>query len=113
MRDPASPPVNELFRTAVHEAGHALIAYILRRPIVRAYVLPAAEAREELRGAVGVVDTGREGARTQLKLTLAGVIAEDVCGLGDPDNWYRHHNGRYYAQKDFIDAANISITLSP
>jgi hypothetical protein len=113
MHDPASPIVNELFRIAVHEAGHALIAYILRRPIVRAYVLPAAEAREEVRGAVGVVDTERVGARTELKLTLAGMIAECVCGLGDPDNWYRPHNGRHYAQRDVIDATNISITLSP
>jgi hypothetical protein len=113
MRDPANPTVSELFRTAVHEAGHALIAYILRRPIVRAYVLPAAEVREELRGAVETVDTGREGARTELKLTLAGMIAEGVCGLEDPDNWYRHHNGRHYAHRDLIDANNISITLSP
>jgi hypothetical protein len=105
--------VNELFRTAVHEAGHALIAYILRHPIVRAYVLPAAEAREELRGAVEVVDTAREGARAELKLTLAGMIAEGVCGLGDPDDWYRSDNGRLYGKRDLAEAIRIFITLSP
>jgi hypothetical protein len=41
------------------------------------------------------------------------MMAEDVCGLGDPNDLYRHHNGRVYAQRDLSEAIRIFITLSP
>ena len=71
----------ELHRTAVHEAGHAVVSFLLNRPIERITVKP----RQDVYGFVQHVHDETKNYATELdvehiiKILYAGRVAEEVC----------------------------------
>ena len=71
----------ELHRTAVHEAGHAVVSFLLGRPIERITIKP----RQQMYGFVQHVHDEtknyltEEDAKTKVKILFAGRVAEEVC----------------------------------
>lgn len=74
-------------RAAIHEAGHAMLAVLLGRTVIRASVRPKAET--QLRAASGLpkgkpkTDAQRARLEGELMLAMAGLAAERALKLDD------------------------------
>ena len=63
-------------RTAYHEAGHAVAALALGRPVHRVSVLPNAERLGQCEFRKGVQRPSEDWVETEILISLAGMVAE-------------------------------------
>ena len=69
--------------TAYHEAGHAVVALWLDRPVHKVSVLPNQDYLGQCRFAKGVFRPGEDWVEREILISLAGMVAE------------ARHTGRY------------------
>ena len=74
MNESVSPPAD--LATAYHEAGHAVVALLLNRPVHRVTVRPNADRLGQCEFKKGVVRPSDDWLETEILIALAGLAAE-------------------------------------
>lgn len=76
MPEPTAPPEEYDRLTAYHEAGHAVVALSLDRPVHRVSVLPNQELLGKCEFRKGVFRPSDDWLETEILISLGGMVAE-------------------------------------
>ena len=91
---PADPAIPFDAATAFHEAGHAVIALVLDRPVHRVSVLPNRERLGQCEFGKGVGRPSHDWLENEILIALAGLAAEarhtGKYGFAEADRDLRH-----------------------